>query len=175
MWPPYVLEKALESNASTFGIIWWRHMRTATGTDGLQIVKGQPQINELYGRYASYIHACGWSPALKRWSGIANTFGPFKQLSYWSGMSKVWIFQGILLYMHIWNLDADSYNMMVKYMWSYKTLIIIISDNRFSLFFTGGYFSKVMASGTKAIFKMDTNYDMNMEEILANSTSYFKR
>ena len=53
--------------------------------------------------------------------------------------------------------------------------LTIILDNRFAQFFTGDYFNEVTANGIEAIYKKDTNYDMIMEEILANSTMVFKR
>ena len=54
-------------------------------------------------------------------------------------------------------------------------LLNVISDKRFASFFTGDYFNEVAANGTEAIYKKDANYDMIMEEILANSTTVYKR
>ena len=53
--------------------------------------------------------------------------------------------------------------------------LTIILDNRFAQFFTGDYFNEVTANGIEAIYKKDTNYDLIMEELLANSIMVFKR
>ena len=55
--------------------------------------------------------------------------------------------------------------------WNY----CVISDNRFASFFTGDYFNEVVANGIETIYKKDTNYDIIMKEILANSTTVYKR
>ena len=78
----------------------------------------------------------------------------------------------LVLYRIIWTLEDESYNAEGH---DDISLIIIISDKRFAPFFTGDYFIEIPTDGTDAVYKRDTNYDLIMEEILATSTSIFKR
>ena len=61
-------------------------------------------------------------------------------------------------------------------MYHHIIILWLLSDDRFGSFFIGDNFSEVhLENGLQATYHKDSNYDAIMKDILASSTSYYRR